>query len=228
MFKPIKTIIAIAVLATVSIASHAQSRFWDGTKSTEGVSLTGHFGLNVNDIYGTSDWSGIKAGINVGVMAEKPIFNSLSVKAGLFYSMKGNHHKSGIGFAGSDLEVTYNPGYLVIPVLASYRYQATDDVRLQFDFGPYFGIGLHGKDVKKVNGSGPVGDSTTEYDLFGKDGQWSRFDFGFRFGPELLWKNRLSVGLAYELSAVNIWPDSGGKIGNSTFMINLGYRFKTF
>lgn len=210
----------------LSIPAMAEGTWWDGNKSNEGYTLSGNLGLNISDFRGADEWHGAKAGINVGVMVEKPILNSLAVKAGLFYSMKGNHHKSDTGF-GADLTVTYDPGYLEIPVLATYRYEFNETLRFQFDFGPYFGIGVNGKDVKKVSG-GKVQDSKTEYDLFGKDGQWRRFDFGFRFGPEVVWKNKFTLGLAYEVSAINIWPNSGGNLGNSTFMINLGYRFFTF
>ncbi|MDE5968483.1 MAG: PorT family protein [Muribaculaceae bacterium] len=218
------SLIALTLAASASVAS-AQTKWWDSTRSTEGITLTGNFGLNISDFRGGDSWSGAKAGINIGVMAEKPIFTSLSVKAGLFYTMKGNHHKSDGAFGGT-LEVTYNPGYIELPIMASYRYQLNTDIRLQFDFGPYFAVGVHGKDIKK-HGGGATHDSKIEYNLFGKDGQWSRFDFGFRFGPEVIWKDRFSAGLAYEVSAVNIWPDSGGNLGNSNFMINLGYKFYT-
>ncbi|MGM9827803.1 MAG: porin family protein [Muribaculaceae bacterium] len=219
----------LLMLALIAVATTAmaQSPWWDGAKSSEGISLSGELGLNLSQFTHVKRWSGVKAGLNIGVMAEKPILNSLSIKAGIFYTMKGTVGNNDGGFGGN-LKTTFSPSYLEIPLLASYRYTLNDDIRLQFDFGPYFAFGLHGKDVKKYSGSNVAHDSKTEIDLFGGDNpQLKRFDFGFRFGPQVVWKNRYSAALAYEVSAINI-SKMGGKVGNGNFMINLGYKFTTF
>lgn len=219
----------LLMLALIAVATTAmaQSPWWDGAKSSEGISLSGELGLNLSQFTHVKRWSGVKAGLNIGVMAEKPIFNSLSIKAGIFYTMKGTVGNNDGGFGGN-LKTTFSPSYLEIPLLASYRYTLNDDIRLQFDFGPYFAFGLHGKDVKKYSGSNVANDSKTEIDLFGGDNpQLKRFDFGFRFGPQVVWKNRYSAAIAYEVSAINI-SKMGGKVGNGNFMINLGYKFTTF
>lgn len=217
----------LALIAVVTTAI-AQSQWWDAAKSSEGISLSGELGLNLSQFTHVKRWNGVKAGLNIGLLVEKPIFNSLSVKAGLFYTMKGTVGNNDGGFGGN-LKTTFSPSYLEIPLLASYRYTLNDDIRLQFDFGPYFAFGLHGKDVKKYSGSNVANDSKTEIDLFGGDNpQLKRFDFGFRFGPQIVWKNKYSASLAYEVSAVNISKMGSGKIGNGNFMINLGYKFYTF
>ncbi len=209
------------LLSTLTLASTAmaESPLWDSTKSDEGISLSGELGLNLSQFTHVDRWNGIKAGLNIGVMAEKPILTSLSAKAGIFYTMKGTVGNNDGGFGGN-LKTTFSPSYLEIPILASYCYSINDDFRLQFDFGPYFAIGLHGKDVKKYSGSNIAHDSKTEIDLFGGDNpQLKRFDFGFRFGPQIVWNNRYSAALAYEVSAINI-SKMGGKVGNGNFMIN--------
>lgn len=210
-----------------SLPGNAQSPYWDSTKSTEGITLTGMLGLNLSQFTHVKRWNGIKAGVNVGVMAEKPIINSLSIKAGLFYTMKGTVGNNDGGFGGN-LKTTFSPQYIEIPVLASYRSSLNEDIRLQFDFGPYFAFGVAGKDKKKYSGSSIANDSNTEIDLFGGDNpQLKRFDLGLRFGPEVVWKKKFSAGLAYEVSIINI-SKMGGKVGNGNFMINLGYSFYTF
>lgn len=213
-------------ILTLAGTSMAQSPWWDGSKCNEGVNLSGELGLNLSQFTHVKRWNGIKAGLNIGVMAEKPILTSLSAKGGIFYTMKGTIGNNDGGFGGN-LKTTFSPSYLEIPVLASYRYTLNDKIRLQFDFGPYFAFGLHGKDVKKYSGSNVANDSKTEIDLFGGDNpQLKRFDFGFRFGPQIVWNNRYSAALAYEVSAINI--SKGGKVGNGNFMINIGYKFYTF
>lgn len=222
-----------ASLVASAISHHAfaqNSSFWDGTKSDEEISLTVQAGLNVSKFTHVDRWDKMKVGANIGVMAEKPIFNSLSVKAGLFYTMKGAVGKNDAGFGGT-LTTTFSPTYLEFPVLASYRYEQGDNLRFQFDFGPYFAVGLHGKDVKENSGNGSYSKpSKVEYKLFsGKDAQLKRVDFGFRFGPEVVWKDKFSAGLAYEFSVISISKNMGnGKIGNGNMMINLGYKFTTF
>lgn len=219
-------LLLLSILAFVGTAM-AQSPWWDGSKSDEGIALSGDIGLNLSKFTRVDRWNGIKAGLNIGVMAEKPILNSLSAKLGIFYTMKGTVGNNDGGFGGN-LRTTFSPSYLEIPILASYRYSLNDDIRLQFDFGPYIAFGLHGKDVKEYTGSNVANDTKTEYELFGgDDAQLKRFDFGFRFGPQIVWKNRYSASLAYEVSAINI-SGMGGEIGNGNFMINIGYKFHSF
>lgn len=228
MKKLISTAIALVIALVASVGTTAQTPLWDATRSGSEAAIQVQAGLNVSQFLHIPRWNKSKAGVNVGVMVEKPIFNSLSAKVGLFYTMKGGIGKNDAGFGGI-LTTTLNPGYLELPVMASYRYALNSDIRLQFDFGPYFAIGLHGKDVKKNSGNGSFSKPTeTEYELFGGDDpQMKRFDFGFRLGPQLVWKERFSVALAYEVSAMNV-SNMGGKIGNSNFMINIGYTLCSF
>ena len=125
-----------ALLATlISLSSAAQINWWDSSKSNEGVSLSAQFGLNLSHFTHIDRWSDIKAGVNVGIIAEKPILKSLAVKAGVLYTMKGAIGNNDGGFGGR-LITTLSPSYLEIPILASYRLQYNDDVRFTFDFGP--------------------------------------------------------------------------------------------
>lgn len=220
----------LSAMCFFTMGANAQSAFWNGEKDENPINFEVMAGLNVSKFTHVDMWDKAKVGVNVGVMAEKPILKSLSAKAGVFYTMKGAVGKRDIGNLGpwgsiGTLKTTFSPAYLEIPILASYRYGINETMRVQFDFGPYFAGGLHGKDVKEVLGDGLSSKTETEYKLFsGDDKQLKRFDFGFRFGPEFVLKDKFSVGIAYEISAVNI-SKMGGKIGNGNFMINLGYRF---
>lgn len=210
----------------IGLMASAQSMtLWDGTKVSEGITLRGMVGLNLSRFMHVERLNDTKVGVNFGVMAEKPILGSLSAKAGVFYTMKGAVGKNDGGFGGS-LKTTFSPSYLEIPVLASYRYQINDAIRFQFDLGPYFAFGLHGKDKKHYSGNGSyTSPSDTEINLFTE--QLKRFDFGLRLGPEVVFNNRLAISLGYEVSLINI-SNMGGKVGNSNFMINLSFPFLTF
>lgn len=196
-----KRLLIGVLCALISTCAFAESTFWDSTKSTEGFSLSAGLGMNVASLTKQNLW-GSKVGLNVGIMAEKPVLNSLSVKAGLFYTMKGAKNGGRDTGFGATLRSTLDPGYLEIPVMASYRYQLNEQIRLQFDFGPYFAFGLHGEDVKKVSG-GASSPTKTVYKLFGSKGQMNRFDLGLRFGPEVVFNNKLRAGIAYEIGLTN-------------------------
>lgn len=227
MFIKLRLLLTSLVVLTATITASSQTIWQEAVKSKVGTSFRVLTGLNLSHFTHADRWDGTKAGFNIGVMAEKPVYNSISAKVGLFYTMKGAVGKNDGGFGGT-LTTTFSPSYLEIPVLASSRYVVNDNVSLEFDLGPYFAFGLHGKDVKKYSANGSFSKPTkTEIELFGKDGQLKRFDFGFRFGVGAVLENNFSAGLAYETSMVNI-SEMGGKIGNGNFMINLGYKFYTF
>lgn len=150
-----KRLLIGVLCALISTCAFAESTFWDSTKSTEGISLSADLGMNVASLTNNNLGWGSKVGLNIGIMAEKPVINSLSVKAGLFYTMKGAKGGRDTGF-GARLRTTLDPGYLEIPVMASYRYQLNEQIRLQFDFGPYFAFGLHGKTSRKSPAARPA------------------------------------------------------------------------
>lgn len=220
----IRIAIASLVAGLISLSAAAQINWWDSSRADAGVSLSGQLGLNLSRFTHVERWNGTKAGVNIGVFAEKPILNSLAVKGGVLYTMKGTVGKNDGGFGG-ELTTTFSPAYLEIPILSSYRLQYNESVRFTFDFGPYFAFGLHGKDVKKWKAGNVGSDTRTEYDVF-SDSQLKRFDFGFQFGPSVVYRNRYSAGLIFDCGAADI-SNMGGKVGNFTFMINLGYKFLT-
>lgn len=215
--KQMTFLFALSCMAT---SVTAQSDFWNGEKDNGPVTFEVQTGINLSKFANVERWNNIKPGLNIGVMAEKPIFYSLSVKAGLFYTMKGAKGKNDGGFGGT-IETTFSPSYLEIPVMASYRYQITEDLLGQFDLGPYFAYGLHGKNKKVYSGSSVGKDSETEDDVFE---YIKRFDCGVRFGPQVVYKNKYSLSLSYEISVTDI-SDMGDRVGNSNWSISLGYRF---
>lgn len=212
------------LLGLIGFSVSAQAQWWDSSKSEEAIGLSAQLGLNLSKFTHVDRWSGIKPGVNVGIIAEKPILNSLAVKAGLLYTMKGSVGNNDGGFGGN-LKTTFSPAYLEIPVLASYRMQYNDNIRITFDLGPYFAFGLHGKDTKKYSGSSVANDTKTECNLF--TDQLKRFDFGLQFGPSVVFKNKFSAGMIFDAGLADI-SNMGGKVGNFSFMINLGYKFLIF
>ena len=156
-----------------------------------------------------------RANWHVGVIADIPLMQSLYVQTGLYLQNKGYKEKEG------DYELTANPMYLEIPVLASYRYNFGDAAQLQFNVGPYFAYGVGGK-IKETDD----GDED-KWDCFGDKGaDWKRFDCGLQIGAGLTVAKHYYIGAAYEFGFSNIAKNSGdGKLKNRNWMISVGYNF---
>lgn len=167
----------IAVLA-VSMTS-AQDLRWGPTAA-----------LNLSWLRGSVESSDCYVGFHVGIKAEKDfsdvIYDGFYLDGKLVYTLKGAE------WAG----MHQNLGYLEIPVNLGYRLPVSDSVALMAGFGPYFGLGILGKQVHKVD------EGKLKADIFGEALQ--RFDFGLNYnlGVELWGQWQFFVG--FEHSLINI------------------------
>ena len=116
----------------------------------------------------------------------KAIADGFFVDGKLLYSLKGGY--------GSNTHV--NLGYLELPFNFGYRLPVSKTASLTAGIGPYFALGILGKDVTKVDGV------KIKADVFGATHQ--RFDFGLNYnlGVELWRQWQFFVG--FEHSLVNI------------------------
>lgn len=145
----------------------------------------------------------------------------------------------------------WNLNYLQLPILASYRFTLTDNIKLHINAGPYVAVGLGGKmkfeadgekyDIKAF-GTSKGGDYDDEWDYYAsgwddeddyydeegsEKGGLKRFDAGLTLGAGVS-VNKFYIGLSYDLGLANIaekkeWPDM--KIRNRNFSIGVGYNF---
>lgn len=153
-------------------------------------------------------------GYNFGVCVDIPMLQSLYLQTGLYWTVKGCKMKE-----DKNEDVTLNPGYLEIPVLASYRYYFSDASHLQVNFGPYFACGVAGKYKWESDGE------TTETDFFGDESGVKRFDAGLAMGAGVTF-GQIFVGFNYDLGLANILKDNNDvSWKNRTFSINVGYNF---
>ena len=107
----------------------------------------------------------------------------------LLYSLKGAYAK----------RAHVNLGYLEMPFNFGYRFPVSKTVSLTGGLGPYFALGILGKNVSKVDGS------KVKSDVFGVTHQ--RFDFGLNYnlGVEL-WK-QWQFFIGFEHSLVNVYKN---------------------
>lgn len=206
-----------ALTMSAQRATSSSSSFFSTEKAEGGVQFGIRAGVNFANIsYKESDVSydfDSRTSFHVGVIADIPLMQSLYVQTGLYLQNKG--FKS----SGEDWKETYKPMYLEIPVLASYRYDFSDALQLQFNVGPYFAYGIGGK--VKIEDDGEKYD----WDFFDDEDGFKRFDCGLQVGGGLTFAKHYYLGVTYEFGFCNIEDDDDFNTKNNNLMISLGYNF---
>lgn len=160
--------------------------------------------------------SGGYIGFQVGAKAEMDfssyLIDGFYLEGSLLYNLKGG------SYSGSHS----NLGYLQLPVNLGYRLTFSGDVSLLGSLGPYFGLGVLGKDVEKVSGA------KVKTDVFGT--RLQRFDFGlnYKLGVEVWDQWQFYLGLEHSLlnlAKKNLDGEALGKMHLVNFYIGTAYMF---
>ena len=202
----IALIALLAVVATINVS--AQELRW-------GVAGGLNFANERAKAAGVKVSSDSYIGFQVGAKAEMDfssyLIDGFYLEGSLLYNLKGG------SYSGSHS----NLGFLQLPINLGYRLTFSGDVSLIGSLGPYFALGVLGKDVEKVSGA------KVKTDVFGT--RLQRFDFGlnYKLGVEMWDKWQFYLG--FEHSLLNL---SKTKIeGSSTrtrvtnFYIGTAYMF---
>ena len=139
-----------------------------------------------NSVSSSDCYVGFGAGVKGEYLFSDAAADDFYIDARLIYSLKG----------GSWANIHQNLGYLELPVLAGYRYHINSDLTLLGGLGPYFGIGVLGKQVIKTDGA------KDKTDIFGKS--YKRFDFGLNYSVGVEISSRWQVFLTFEHSLIDI------------------------
>lgn len=214
--------VLIAAIAVSGMAATAQMR----------VSVEA--GVNVSHGY---DMSETKAGFNVGVTGEYSFTKNWFIEAALKLSSQPCADKYTFGFENSNagatmnVDASYTPYYLTLPVRIGYGFRITDDMRLSVAAGSMIGVGLFGRG--KVNTSTTGAPGTTTHDeykitnLFDSKKPYffssSRFEYGANIKVALEVKSHYTVGADY--SILHIAGDKKAVDNIGIFSINIGYKF---
>jgi len=226
----------IIALLLAPLGVQAQSDFFSAkrVKSTPQYSVRG--ALNLSNLRFSGDYAhgGTKVGGALGVVVDVPIWESLWLQTGASYSMKGmryhDDYQSTLLSYTEDEKVT--ACFVHVPVLASYRFNASEKVQLQVNFGPYVAFGVNGKWKHKYNDADYVAADGTNYgdvDCFG-EGFLRRFDIGLQLGVGFD-INRVYAGIRNEWGLRNLSDGHRDYMGhevsarNRTFAFEVGYRF---
>lgn len=160
-------LLAVASITALSVSAQSFNDFFSTEKPSEKITFGVRFGLNINGMknnINNNDVSKIfkdspyvldvhnKAGLNLGVSVEIPIFKSLWINTGVFYSSTGakfsfkqDNSKIVEGTFLDDYTANVTMHNIRVPVQASYRYNINNNYQLQVNLGPYFAYGFGGK-----------------------------------------------------------------------------------
>ena len=236
-----KKIFALA-LAAIMCASSAKALEYI---PESGFTVQGLFGMNISNfrqpnslVDGLTD---PKAGFNLGVRGEYmlPSCYGVFVNLGVNYTMKGA--KMDVAASLPDdysCTVKYRPCYIEIPLHVGYRFNVLDNLGVFADFGPYFAIGVNGKEKTEFEGDA-VEDYSKKFFRNSKMilGEIQRYDFGlgFRVGAE--YANHHSLNFSFDWGLTDMYRDSYRrkifnndhyelrKMKNFNAGITYGYRF---
>lgn len=157
--------------------------------------------LEFNDeVY--NDW---KSGINFGVVSDFQLTNKIFFRPGLYYFMKRTDSRG--------IKTHYN--YLETPLLAVFKQPVSQKVKLEFQAGPYFGLGICGKSEY------PEWYGYYKEDTFGVSNGAKRFDWGLNIGLGLH-VDKIYIGASFE----DGFRSLGRNNMTHNLMVNVGYTFR--
>ena len=136
------------------------------------VGVVGDFNMSWlhNSVSSSDCYVGFGAGVKGEYLFSDAAADDFYIDARLIYSLKGGSWAAG------------------------YRYHINSDLTLLGGLGPYFGIGVLGKQVIKTDGA------KAKTDIFGES--YKRFDFGLNYSVGVEISSRWQVFLTFEHSLI--------------------------
>lgn len=168
-------------------------------------------------------------GFDAGVVADLNIKNFISIQPGFFYeSRSGSFAYQGSAYteAGEHFVKTQlgkGREYLfTIPILASFHFNITDDLRWNVDAGPYFQFKLKSTFDHKFEYPEPTSTGGIQY--FGGV-KTAKADVGLKIGTGLDIFKDYYIGVHFLAGFCHPW--NPGKLGghNKAWMFTIGYNF---
>ncbi len=212
-----------------------------------GFSMVAFGGMTVSNLKDSG--MNPKVGVTFGVKVDYVLPNAYGtyVSAGIDWVDKGARKTGDWGAPVGNVTQKMLSHYLEIPLHVGYRYNFSDKLGVYGEIGPYFALGITGKN--KINYEDDlIPDESAQF--FGKHfgglidddldniRAIQRFDcgFGFRIGAE--YNQQYSLTIGYDWGFTDMYTDkfrtafktfSGGislsKMKNHNLSITFGYRF---
>lgn len=162
-----------------------------------------------------------RIGYKAGALVDISIYNGVYIEPGIFYTVKGvTLNTSAVGVL-SENKITLN--YLEVPINIGYKYNF-DKAGAMFVFaGPYWGIGLNGKNESHTNGMSAENDIKFGHKV---TDEFIKADFGLNVGAGYVLLSGLYFRLQYGAGLCNISNVENTSWKNRAWSASLGYTFK--
>ena len=185
---------AALALATLSMSAQEDSKF------------TLKAGLGLSSVVG-SDVDGAKSKLayKVGATYDFNVGENFAIIPGVELVAKGTELEG--------IDGNIDMYYLQIPILAAYKFNVSDNMKLSVKAGPYVSYGLFGSDIE-LYGYGSV----NAFD----DEMFDRFDAGIAAGLSLD-IDKFTVGVEYSRGLMKMAEET--KCFNQAYGIVVGYKF---
>lgn len=208
--------ILIAIFSTLQLSAQDKK-----------VTFQARGGLNLSNLTayddGTSYKGKVKAGFNIGGIADCRLGNNFYLQTGLMLTSKGAKIEGVMIEDGYYTDETINAIYLQVPLYFMYKIELPNNVnKLNIGLGPYVGYGIGGKS------SYDLSTADLSVDTFGDNGQLNRVDAGL--GMELQFEMAKFVfilgaeaGVTKAFKKEYIAQDIS--IRNNVSYLSVGYKF---
>lgn len=208
--------ILIAIFSTLQLSAQDKK-----------VTFQARGGLNLSNLTayedGTNYKGKIKAGFNIGGIADFRLGNNFYLQTGLTLTSKGAKLEGVMIDHGHYTDETINAIYLQVPLYFMYKIELPNNSnKLNIGLGPYVGYGIGGKS------SYDFSTADLSVDTFGDNGQLNRIDVGL--GMEVQFETTKLVfilgvegGITKAFKKEYIMQDIS--IRNNVSYLSVGYKF---
>lgn len=232
--KSFRLIVALLILMT-SASAQAQ-KFMDTSAPREIFSIGFRAGFNTSDRTFSKDYfkqwnqAGWGIGLDLGCVVDLNMRDFLSIQPGIFLqSRSGNYSFAQDYYNGSsdvDRNVQlgrYRNYNLVIPVMASLKFNLSDRIRWIAEAGPYVQYRIKSADKDDIIDVITPQSSPSDKFSFTHVGP-RRGDFGLKIGSGLLLDRKISVNVHYMAGMRQAWPDPYKGGHNKAWTFTVGYE----
>jgi len=233
----------IAALALVGMSTSAMAFGYD---IEDGITTQVYGGITISDLTNYGDYNA-KVGGTIGAKLEYMLPNcyGLYVNAGADWVMKGA--QADIQKSVPDIVTgqprtieannTITTNYIQIPIHVGFRYNLSQTLAAYGEFGPYFALGIAGRDKVNIDVDGYRGYETSERAFRSESGlQRGDAGLGIRLGAE--YDGHYSINLSMDWGLSDLYTEDFresyavshpglklNKVHNFCTAITLGYRF---
>ncbi len=241
-----KRIAILLVIAALAAGTTNAADFFSSATPEQPFNLGIRLGVNTsNRTVGNENMYGYNVqgwgtGFDIGVVADLNVRDYLSLQPGVFFESRSNTYTfiNAVPAAGLNAAEylmtqagTFNSYALTIPVIGSMRFNITDDIRWNVDFGPYVSFMFGSKLKNKVNHNSINNDGIPAAGAEFRQ-KAAPVDVGLKFGTGLQILKHYSIGVHYMAGITRAWKNVKTDFGNYSYggrtkawVFTLGYDF---